>query len=77
MTRVIHRIAEIYRDKGEGRFLSCSTGRDKKPADELCALIEEMTGKKPAYILRTGACIAINSGPNMVGIAFPSPAPNK
>ena len=70
---VIHRIAEIYRDKGEGRDFVMLYGEDKKPADELCALIEEMTGKKPAYILRTGACIAINSGPNMVGIAFPVP----
>lgn len=70
---VLHRIAEIYRDKGEGRDFVLLYGEDKKPADELCALIEGMTGKKPQYILRTGACIAINSGPNMVGIAFAIP----
>ena len=70
---VLRRIAEIYRDKGEGRDFVMLYGEDKKPADELCALIEEMTGKKPSYLLRTGSCIAINSGPNMVGIAFAIP----
>ncbi len=70
---VLHRIAELYRDKGEGRDFVMLYGEDRKPADELCTLIEEMTGKKPEYLLRTGSCIAINSGPNMVGIAFPIP----
>lgn len=66
----IGKIAEYYATRAGGSEFLMLYGEDKKPADELMALIAEKTGKKPEELFRAGASVTINAGPQIVGIAF-------
>lgn len=49
-----------------------AVGRDTPASEELAAACEKIAGYPPEGVFRIGASVAINSGPQIIGLIFPS-----
>lgn len=70
--QVVPRLAQFYKElsKPEKTPYMVVHGIDRRPADELAALLTKQLGYPPVMIAPVGASIAINAGPKVVGIIF-------
>ena len=70
---LIDRLAKMYveyaAEQGNGEYV-IAYGRDKEKAKRLIAAVKKLGGKEPVAARPCGTCIAINAGPEMVGIGF-------
>ena len=69
---VVPRLFEYYKQNLDE---SCPNyvllmGEDPEPAQQLQQLIQEYNGQSPDMVGKMGICVAINAGPQIVGISF-------
>ena len=68
---IIPAICKYYMDNvGEEKDYIIITGENVEMADELEEYIFEKTGQKASGKYKEGACISINAGPKVIGMAF-------
>ena len=69
---VVPKLFELYKEKADPQNPQyvLLMGENPEPAQELARLIEQYNGQKPYDIGKMGVCVAINAGPQIVGISF-------
>ena len=71
---VIPRLADLFFQDAEDPFgpYVVAYGDDRARGEELAAAIQARGGRAPDLIAPVGPCVAINSGPKVVGMAYRS-----
>lgn len=69
---VVPRLFEYYKQNVDENCLNyvLLMGEDPEPARQLQQLIEQYNGQSPDMVGKMGICVAINAGPQIVGISF-------
>lgn len=69
---VIPKLVELYKTKvdPEKKDYVIIYGENDALAEELKTMLEEAAGKPPVSMTKTGACVAINAGPQLIGLSF-------
>lgn len=73
MPAMIDKLAHLYMEKAadpENGDYALVYGTNRDEAKQLVAAIRKLGGPAPAVIRPIGTCIAINTGPKMLGIGF-------